>query len=142
MYPKLKNPTLFPAWTDNFFSSPMWPNEESYVGLSIPAVNVKETIDEFDIEMAVPGMEKTDFKLDIDHNVLTISSEKILKKEDDNEKFTRREFSYTSFNRSFTLPTSVDEEAIKATYKEGILIINIPKKEEAKEKGPKHIEIG
>ncbi|MCW3807430.1 Hsp20/alpha crystallin family protein [Plebeiibacterium marinum] len=142
MYPKLKNPTLFPAWTDNFFSSPMWPNEESYVGVSIPAVNVKETIDEFDIEMAVPGMEKTDFKLDIDHNVLTISSEKILKKEDDNEKFTRREFSYTSFNRSFTLPTSVDEEAIKATYKEGILIINIPKKEEAKEKGPKHIEIG
>ncbi|MCU4166552.1 Hsp20/alpha crystallin family protein [Carboxylicivirga caseinilyticus] len=142
MYPKLKNPTLFPAWTDNFFSGSMWPNEESYVGLSIPAVNVKETIDKFDIEMAVPGMEKKDFKLDIDHNVLTISSEKILKKEDDNEKFTRREFSYTSFKRSFTLPTSVNEEAIKATYKEGILIISIPKREEAKEKGPKHIEIG
>jgi len=87
-------------------------------------------------------MDKKDFKLDLNHNVLTISSEKMEKKEDDNKKFTRREFRYSSFHRSFTLPNSVNEEGIKASYKEGILNISIPKKEEAKEKGPKHIEIG
>nr|WP_321451350.1 Hsp20/alpha crystallin family protein [uncultured Carboxylicivirga sp.] len=142
MYPKLKNSALLSGWADNFFANPIWPNEESNLGVSIPAVNVKENKNQFDIEVAAPGMEKKDFKLDIDHNVLTISSEKLLKKEDESEKFTRREFSYTSFYRSFTLPNSVYEDGIKASYKDGILNIRIPKKEEAKDKGPKHIEIG
>ncbi|WP_289054426.1 Hsp20/alpha crystallin family protein [Carboxylicivirga marina] len=142
MYPKLKNSTFYPGWADNFFASPMWPNEESNVGISVPAVNVNEDENQFNIEVAAPGMEKKDFKLDLNHNVLTISSEKMEKKESDNKKITRREFSYTSFNRSFTLPNSVQEDGIKASYKDGILNISIPKKEEAKEKGPKHIEIG
>ncbi len=142
MYPKLKNSTFYPGWADNFFTSPIWPNEESNVGVSVPAVNVNEDENQFNIEVAAPGMEKKDFKLDLNHNVLTISSKKMEKKESDNKKFTRREFRYTSFNRSFTLPNSVQEEGIKASYKEGILNISIPKKEEAKEKGPKHIEIG
>jgi HSP20 family protein len=142
MHPRLKNSTLYPSWADNFFNGPMWPDEESNVGVSVPAVNVNEDENQFNIEMAAPGMEKKDFKLDLNHNVLTISSEKTEKKADDNKKNTRREFRYTSFNRSFTLPNSVQEEGIKASYKEGILNISIPKKEEAKEKGPKHIEIG
>ncbi|MFC2087743.1 Hsp20/alpha crystallin family protein [Bacteroidota bacterium] len=141
MYPKLKNSTFSPDWTDNFFTGPIWPNAESNVGTSIPAVNINEDENQFNIELAAPGMEKKDFKLDLNHNVLTISSEKMEKKENDNKKFTRREFRYTSFNRSFTLPNSVKEEGIKASYKEGILNISIPKKEEAKDKGPKHIEI-
>jgi HSP20 family protein len=142
MYPKLKNSTFYPGWADNFFTGPMWPNEESNVGVSIPAVNVNEDENLFNIEVAAPGMEKKDFKLDLNHNVLTISSEKMKKKEDDNKIFTRREFSYMSFNRSFTLPDNVNKESIKASYKEGILNISIPKKEESKEKGTKHIEIG
>jgi HSP20 family protein len=142
MYPKLKNSTFYPGWADNFFTGPTWPNEESNVGVSVPAVNVTEDENQFNIEVAAPGMEKKDFKLDLNHNVLTISSEKTEKKVDDNKKITRREFRYTSFNRSFTLPNSVKEDGIKASYKEGILNISIPKKEEAKEKGPKHIEIG
>jgi HSP20 family protein len=141
MYPTLKNSTSYPGWADNFFTGSMWPNEESNVGVSIPAVNVNEDENQFNIEVAAPGMEKKDFKLDLNHNLLTISSEKMEKKED-KKIFTRREFSYTSFNRSFTLPNSVKEEGIKASYKEGILNIIIPKKEESKEKGPKHIEIG
>jgi HSP20 family protein len=142
MYPKLKNSTFYSGWANDLFTNPMWPNEESNVGVSVPAVNVNEDENQFNIEVAAPGMEKKDFKLDLNHNVLTISSEKMEKKESDNKKFTRREFRYTSFNRSFTLPNSVQEEGIKASYKEGILNISIPKKEEAKEKGPKHIEIG
>jgi HSP20 family protein len=142
MYPKIKNPTFLPGWRDDLFTGSFWPDAESKVGVSIPAVNVNEDENQFNIEVAAPGMDKKDFKLDLNHNVLTISSEKMEKKEDDNKKFTRREFRYSSFNRSFTLPNSVNEEGIKASYKEGILNISIPKKEEAKEKGPKHIEIG
>ncbi|MFC2087761.1 Hsp20/alpha crystallin family protein [Bacteroidota bacterium] len=142
MYPKLKNTAFMPGWIDDFFAGSSWSVINSKFGESIPAVNVNEDENQFNIEVAAPGMEKKDFKLDLNHNVLTISSEKMEKKEDDNKKFTRREFSYTSFNRSFTLPNNVKEEGIKASYKEGILNISIPKKEETKDKGPKHIEIG
>jgi HSP20 family protein len=142
MYPKLKNSTFMAGWPDNFFTGPTWPDAESNTGISMPAVNVNENDNQFIIEVAAPGMEKKDFKLDLNHNVLTISSEKMEKKESERKKFTRREFNYTSFNRIFTLPNSVNEDGIKASYKDGILNITIPKKEEAKEKGPKHIEIG
>ena len=86
-------------------------------------------------------MEKKDFNVDIHNNVLTISSEKEMKNEVENEKIMRREFSYTSFKRSFTLPETTDSEKIKASYKEGILSISIPKKEEAKEKPARQISI-
>ena len=141
MLPRLKNTTFFPSWVDDFTGS-MWPISESKVGASMPAVNIHEDVNQFIIEVAVPGMEKKDFKLDLNHNVLTISAEKEEKKQDDKKKYTRREFSYTSFNRSFTLPNSVKEEGIKASYKDGLLTISIPKKEEAKEKPPMQIEIG
>jgi HSP20 family protein len=141
MLPRLKNTTFFPSWVDDFTGS-MWPNIESKVGASMPAVNINEDDYQFNIEVAVPGLEKKDFKLDVNHNVLTISAEKEEKMEQENKRYTRREFSYTSFNRSFTLPNSVNEEGIKASYKNGLLIISIPKKEEAKEKPPKQIEIG
>lgn len=107
--------------------------------LSMPAVNVMERDDEFMIEVAAPGYKKDDFKLSIDQNVLTISSEKQEKAEDD--KVSRREFSYASFQRSFTLPTSVDADKVDARYEDGILNIHLPKKEEAKAKPKRTIDI-
>jgi HSP20 family protein len=141
MLPRLKNTTFYPSWVDDFFPSAPLPNVESRVDATMPAVNVKEDENQFNIEVAAPGMEKKNFRIDLNHNVLTISAEKEEKKEDKNEKITRQEFNYTSFQRSFTLPNSVKDEGIKASYKEGILIVTIPKKEEAKAKAPKQIEI-
>jgi HSP20 family protein len=109
---------------------------------TLPAVNIKETESEFRVELAVPGMNKKDFKIDLRDNVLTISSEKETKTEEDNDVYTRKEYNYQSFTRMFTLPdTIVDSDKIKAEYINGELIISIPKKEEAKKKEPRMIAI-
>ena len=107
----------------------------------MPAVNINEDDNQFIIDVAAPGMEKKDFKLELNHNVLTISAEKEEEKEEKKRKFSRREFNYASFRRSFTLPNMVNEEGIKATYQNGVLSISIPKKEEAKVKPLKQIDI-
>jgi len=105
-------------------------------------VNVKESIDGFEVEMAAPGLTKNDFKIELDHDVLTISSEKQAENETNNDKqFTRREFSYQSFTRSFTLPNSASSENIGAKYENGVLRVIIPKKEEAKPKPIRQISI-
>ena len=91
---------------------------------------------------AVPGMDKNDFKIDLDNNILTISSEKVNNNQERNDKYTRKEYSYQSFKRSFTLPKNiVDSEKIKAKYNAGELVIEIPKKEEAKPIPARLIEI-
>ena len=112
---------------------------------SMPAVNVKETDDQFDLELAVPGMSKADFNIEIDADVLTISSEKKVSKEskEDNKegRFTRREFRYNAFKRSFNLPDTVDNTNIVANYVDGILSVVIPKKEEAKPLPARKIDI-
>jgi len=111
---------------------------------TLPAVNIKETKDEFNVEMAAPGMNKDDFKVELDGNMLTISSEKSEQNEQHNgdEKFSRREFSYQSFQRSFSLPKEVvDSDKIEAHYENGVLKLRIPKKEEAKQRPPRKIEI-
>src|SRR5690625_272441 len=112
-------------------------------GKSTCAVNVKENDYEFILEVAAPGMKKEDFKLELDNNVLSISSEKKEEKEteDKEEKFTLREFSYSSFKRSFTLPETVDHSKISADYKDGVLKIELPKREEAKVQPKRTIEI-
>lgn len=108
----------------------------------MPSLNIKENKDSFFVEVAAPGFEKFDFKIELNNDVLTISSEKKLSNEvKDGERITKQEFSYQSFSRSFTLPELVDEEKIAAKYENGILAINIPKKEEAKPKSPKLISI-
>lgn len=101
-------------------------------GTIMPAVNIKETDSEVAIEMAVPGMKKSDFNIDLDDNLLTVSAEVKTENEDKNENYTRREFGYRSFKRSFNLPETVDAEKISARYNEGILILNLPKKEEVR----------
>lgn len=134
-------PTLF----DRFFDTELfdWANRHfSATNTTMPSVNILETDDHFEVEVAAPGLKKSDFKVQLDRDVLTISSEKRDEKEEkEGERFTRREFSYQSFSRSFTLPNSADSDKIKATYIDGILKVVIPKREEAKPKPAKQIEI-
>lgn len=119
-----------------------WANKNfSDTNTTLPSVNIKENDEQFEVEVAAPGFEKNDFNIEINNDVLQISSEKKVENEDKDGKYTRREFSYQSFCRSFTLPNTVDSEKINAQYKEGILNITIPKKEEAKPKPAKRIEI-
>ncbi|AEE50178.1 Hsp20/alpha crystallin family protein [Haliscomenobacter hydrossis] len=93
----------------------------------VPAVNIKEMEGEFEVELAVPGMTKEDIKVEVLDGILTISAEKNDKKEEKTKKYTRREFSYNKFSRSFTLPEHVDPEAIKANYVDGVLHLALPK---------------
>lgn len=97
-----------------------------------PAVNIAETENEFEVELAVPGLKKEDFKINLEKNVLTVSAEKKAEEVNDNKKFSKREYSYSSFTRSFTLPQSADQNKIEADYTDGILKLTIAKKEEAK----------
>ncbi|MCB0472979.1 MAG: Hsp20/alpha crystallin family protein [Flavobacteriaceae bacterium] len=114
----------------------------SETNTTLPAVNIKENDDQFTVEVAVPGMDKKDFQIDLENNILTISSEKAVENEDTNDKYTRKEYSYQAFKRSFTLPKNVvDSDKIAASYKNGELIIAIPKREEAKPKPARLIEV-
>ena len=110
---------------------------------TLPAVNVRETNDDYIIEVAAPGMKRDEFKVELDNNVMTISSTREEKQEDQvNGEYTRREFNYQSFQRSFTLPENkVEGEKISARYMDGILHITVPKKDEAKVKPVKQISI-
>ena len=120
-----------------------WSNQNfSLTNTTIPSVNIKETDNEFMVEMAAPGMEKDDFKIDLNNNLLTISSEKQAdNKVEEGKNITRREFSYQSFSRSFTLPAIVETDKITAKYTNGILNVHIPKREEAKPKPLKQIKV-
>jgi len=134
-----------PGLFDRFFDNEMfdWSNRHfSDTNTTLPAVNIKEDAEGFEVEMSAPGLSKKDFNIELNNNTLTISSEKKTENETkDDQYFTRREFSYQSFSRSFTLPNIVESEKISAKYDSGILKIQIPKKEEAKPKPAKQIEI-
>jgi HSP20 family protein len=146
-----RNKNLLPSFSriwddDDFFNRNLmnWGvSNFSDAGSTLPAVNIRETEDSYQVEMAAPGMKKEDFKIELDNNMLTISSEKSEEyEENEKEKYSRREFSYQSFQRSFSLPKEVvDEEKIQARYKDGMLYLTIPKKEEAKQKPPRKIQI-
>jgi len=97
-----------------------------------PAVNIAETENAFEIELAVPGLKKEDFKINLDKNVLSVSAEKKAENVEEGKKYSKREYSYTSFVRSFTLPEVADQAKIGAEYTDGILKLNVAKKEEAK----------
>ena len=120
-------------------------NTSNFAGTNstLPAINVRENDNEYLIEVAAPGLAKEDFKLDYDNGRLTICSEKRNQNEEkDGEKVTRREFSYQSFQRSFTVSESVvNAEAITAKYDKGILYVTLPKREEVKPKPAKQIKI-
>jgi HSP20 family protein len=135
-----------PGVFDDFLTKDLfdWPNSNfSVTGTTVPAVNVRETADTFEVEMAAPGMKKEDFKVELNNNVLTISSEQKQEHEEKNdERFTRKEFSYQSFQRSFQLSReAVDADNIRAKYENGVLHLVIPKREEVKQKPSKLISI-
>jgi len=135
-------PTLFDDFLNrDFFNWGL--TNYSDTNTSIPSVNIKETSDNYEVEVAAPGMTKKDFKVQLDGNVLTISSEKTLKQEEDTDvRYASREFSYQSFSRTFNLRKDVvDTEKIQAKYENGILHLLIPKMEHAKQKQPKLIQV-
>lgn len=141
-----RNLTAFPEmanWInelfDNTFESELTPNFNK--GITLPAVNIKETTNEYVLELAAPGMKKSDFNIEVDHKLLSISSELSETKETEESNYTRREFGYSSFKRSFNLPETVDATKVSASYNDGILVVNLPKREEAIPKPPKRIEI-
>jgi len=132
---------LFPAFFDDFFKP--W-NEWMGMGRSLttPAVNIAENKNHFEVSVAAPGLKKDDFNIDVDDSMLTISCEKEEKKEEKEDRYTRKEYNYTSFTRSFSLPEEVIKDKIEATYEAGVLRIMLPKTEQAKKSAlSKHITV-
>ena len=130
-----KRSERMPSFFDDFFSKPLldlfdggFPSRR----INVPAVNITERKDDYLVSMAAPGLKKEDFKIDVEGSMLTISSEKEEENEENDEKYTRQEYSYSSFSRSFTLPDEIDKDKIDANYKDGVLKLELPKKEEAK----------
>ena len=135
-----------PAFFNDLFTRDLWNRDfsnHSVTNTSIPAVNIRETAENFEVAVAAPGMKKEDFRVELDGNLLTITSERKEKNEQrEGERYTRREFSYQSFQRSFQLPKDVvDADKIEARYENGLLQLVIPKKEEAKQRPPRMIHI-
>jgi len=141
--PQSSRPTLFDrGWMDKFFNSPL--DEFFNMGkvMNVPAVNVSENEKEFKLSIAAPGLEKKDFKIDADDDMLTISAEHEREEKDEKGgRFNRREYNYTSWSRSFSLPENCDADKIQAEYKNGELKIAIPKKEVKESKSSKSITI-
>lgn len=143
---KWKNSDVFPSiteWMDDFFDKDFFPFQSKLakMGTLVPAVNIKETKENYTFEVAVPGVNKEDLNLSVKNGLLTISSEKKEEKEDKKEDYTRREFSFNSFSRSFSLPEHIDEDKIQASYDKGVLNLLIPKKEANEDHKNKKIEI-
>ena len=126
---------------DNFFDESANLFESWRNGSSIPSVNVKDDEKNYSLEVAAPGLSKKDFNIEVDKGVLTISSETKKEDKEETDNYTRREYSYSSFSRSFWLPEEVKENDIKATYKDGILSVNVPKVKVVKKKTAKKIAI-
>lgn len=133
-FPTLINEFFNDEWFDNFFNLPLIKN-------NTPTVNIIEEKDKYKIELFAPGLDKDDFKIDLNDNILTLSCEKKIENEEKDVKYLHREFKYSKFKRSFSLPDNVDINEIVAKYKNGILIVNIPKKTEEIKKNTRIIKI-
>jgi HSP20 family protein len=137
----LSQSSSLPALFNNFFK----PWNEWFEGynrqINIPAVNIAEEKDRFLISLAAPGLKKEDFKIDVNGQLLTISSEKESEQENKDASYTRREYSYSSFSRSFTLPDEVNQDQIEARYENGILQLILPLKADTKKNEAKQISV-
>lgn len=119
---------------DGFFSRPVFGNE------LLPAVNIKSKKEHYELEVAAPGFQKKDFNVTMENGLLSISAETSSESEENTEDYTRREFSTSSFTRSFNLPPDISRDQVRANYKDGLLHISIKKSGDGKE-SPKKIEI-
>jgi HSP20 family protein len=133
-----------PAIFDDFFKP--WNDLMEFNGwgrtMTIPAVNITDNQNEYIVSLAAPGCKKDDFKIDLEGNMLTISSEKEESKEEKEARYTRKEYNYSSFSRSFTLPEEINREKIDAVYEDGLLKLRLPRKEEVKRAAAsKHITV-
>ncbi|MBF0695201.1 MAG: Hsp20/alpha crystallin family protein [Flavobacterium sp.] len=133
---------LFPALMEEFFRPDWMGGSQNLNTLTVPPVNIRETETTFEVELSAPGFNKDIFQIEIDNDLLSISAE--IKTENTTEeegKFTRREFSSSSFKRSFKLPETVNQDEINAGYENGILRVTLPKREEALPKPKRSISI-
>tara|TARA_R110001606_G_C15100070_1_gene619616 strand:- start:51 stop:476 length:426 start_codon:yes stop_codon:yes gene_type:complete len=135
-----RDEVMFPALMNEIFR-PDWFGGTQNERTAVPAVNIKENQENFELELFVPGRSKDEFIIEIDDSILTISSETKEENEETKENFTRKEFTLSSFKRAFTLPETVATDKIEASYNEGILKFNLPKKEEALPKPKRKIEL-
>ena len=127
---------FFKPWNEWFDNGGLWGRT-----MNVPAVNITEQKDDYLVSLAAPGLKKEDFKIDVNGNMLTISSEKEESKEEKDKRFTRKEYNYSSFSRSFTLPEEINKEKIDARYEDGVLKISLPRREEAKKPAAKQIAV-
>lgn len=134
------NNVLFPALFNDMMTTDWFGGLEND-RTHIPAVNIKENENGFELHMAIPGLHKDDVNIEVNKNVLTISSEVKTERETKEDNYTRKEFSYGAFKRSFTLPETIDEDKINAIQENGVLKLTLPKKQEALPKPKRLIEI-
>lgn len=127
---------FFKPWNEWFETGGLWGRI-----MNMPPVNITEQKNEYIVSLAVPGLKKEDFKIDMDGNLLTISCEKVENKEEKEKKFTRKEYNFSSFSRTFTLPEEINKEKIEARYEDGVLKISLPYKEEGRKFSAKHIAV-
>jgi HSP20 family protein len=129
------------SWLSNFIDNDRFFDSDWLKKMNMPAVNVHETDKSYELELAAPGLSKKDFKITAEEGILTVSSEKKEEKEQKEKDYTRKEFEYSSFSRSFALPQNIDEEDIKAIYEDGILKLTIAKHVASQPKLKKAIEV-
>lgn len=136
------NRNYVPAYWDDFFNDRVFSNHSNVQRKTTsPEVNIIEADHDFKIEVAVPGLSRNDFNIEVEDDVLTVSSVEKEKKEEKMVNYTRREFNFSSFKRSFQLPESIDQDKIQASHKDGVLTITLAKKEEEVQKAPKQIVV-
>jgi HSP20 family protein len=136
------NRSYVPAYWDDFFNDRFFNQLDSRnCNVNSPAVNITEDDHGYTIEVAAPGIQRKEFNIEVNEDVLTISTEQKESKEEKKPNFLRREFNFRSFKRSFELPETVDQNDIKATHDAGILTLTLPKKEEVVQKAPRQIEV-
>ena len=142
MLPTITRRSFRPFYMTNFFDNELFPMlSNNNAKSTMPAVNIREDDKNYVLDFAIPGIDKKDLKIDMNEDVLTISSEVKNESEENKDGYKRKEFSYSAFSRSFYIPENVDREKIGANYKDGVLTVSLPKQEEEKNKISKTIEI-
>lgn len=135
-----RHSNYLPTLVSDFWGEDLFPTFEQNWRMT-PAVNIIESDQDFKVEVAAPGLCKDNFKVHVEKNILEISADKTDENETQDKKYIRKEFSYSEFRRTFSLPSSVDAGKINATHKDGVLTVEIPKRDESKINPRKQIEI-